>query len=168
MGAGHLLARATLEGNQEVGCRKIPFYMQIPAEWLPEVLRPAQIHEGEGCGGSPALEESRHRESAASEIASRADRRPIEKSPHRVVEAMVSYSSKVDVVGQAHDESMSCRSRGNLHEGDPGAQDPFAEHHDVQVERRDAGLLRRLTGREEQLDLAKQVVPDPHHDEVSL
>ncbi len=109
---------------------------------------------------APHPQEPADRDPPPDEIADGAKGRPIEKPPHRVIEPVLSNSDEIDVVGQAHRKSVTRRDRGNLQNGDAGAQDPVAQHPDVQIERRNVRVLDRLADRQQELDLVEQVVPD--------
>ena len=161
--ARNVLARTSLERNQEVSGGKTFFDFEIPLKRLPEVSRPTDIHERKGGDGKPISEQVLERKPAPEKPADRTGGRPVDESPHRVVEPVVSYSDEIDVVGQAHDKTMARGSRRNLQKRNTGVQYPLPQHPDVNLERRCMGMFDRLPGREEKLNLLEQVIPKPYH-----
>src|SRR5712692_7836719 len=152
------LASPTLKRNQKVSCWQTVFSLQVPLEGFPEISCPAEINQRERCNRSPGFKQAPAADSAPKQIPYRSDGRPVQKSPHRVIELVLPNANEIDVVCQGHREVVPGWDRGNLHQRDPILEYPCPQHTDVSVERGGRSILGRLAACQEELHLIEQVI----------
>jgi hypothetical protein len=67
----------------------------------------------------------------------------------------------VNIVSQASDERISLRNRGNFNQGNSTPGDQVSQERDVELKRRQAGISRGLTHRQQGANLSEKIIPDP-------
>ena len=120
--ARYVFANTSLERNQIVGGSGDLLHVQVPREGIPESSTHPRCTSGRDAASSPHLENAAQRNPPRQKATEPAYRRPIKKSPHRMIELVVSYSNEINVVGQTDDERVPWGSRRNLDEWYPFAR----------------------------------------------
>jgi len=80
---------------------------------------------------------------------------------------MAPYPHEIDVVRQAREKTMARGSGRHFEQRNARVANPPAKHIDMTVQRRDAGVLNGLAGREQPLHLIEDVIPEPNDRAVS-
>ena len=79
-----------------------------------------------------------------------------------LLEPMAPYPHEIDVVRQAREKTMARGSGRHFEQRNARVANPPAKHTDMTVQRRDAGVLNGLAGREQPLHLIEDVIPEPN------
>ena len=70
-----------------------------------------------------------------------------------MVEQVLANADEIDVMRETDREAETCGNGRNFYQGHARIQDPPAKRVDVEIKRRNRGMLQRLAGGEEMLDL---------------
>ena len=89
---------------------------------------------------------------AAENLQQRAERGPVKKAKHRVVELVVADADVIHIVRQADDETTGFRHRRNFDQRNRLADDQVAEQGDVDFKRGQRRVFRRLAHGEQVAD----------------
>src|SRR5262249_15050370 len=90
----------------------------------------------------------------------------IDKTPHRVIEEVITDCDKIDVMREASREFSTCRNRRDFNELDISLHDPFPEHRNVAIKSRNMGMLARLANCKKSFYFGKQVVSYPNDSSI--